>query len=241
YLGDSINVQHSSKDGSTFVSKNDLVQLATSYDKTKGAPGGIYRYTGSSGTLDLSNQVYKNGPWVFVRSGQLSAQDYGNSNLWKLVNLTNSNHSEVQAYVSNSSITVHTGDDLSLTASDVETINAVVVAGSAAALSGAGAAADNRIATYVHAGIDGDGSAGLIADSGTIPAHDTPQIRADVVGASIAAAFATDGVAAALSVGVAIADNQISDDVAAYVKNAAHHVTARTGDVVLDAKVLEDP
>src|SRR5262249_56125689 len=120
YVGERINVRQSCKDGSRFVSKNDLVQLATSYDKTKGAPGGIYRYTGSSGTLDLSNQVYKNGPWVFVRSGQLSAQDYGNSNLWKLVNLTNSNHSEVQAYVSNSSITVHTGADLTLTPPDLD-------------------------------------------------------------------------------------------------------------------------
>jgi len=71
-------------------------------------------------------------------------------------------------------------------------------------LSGAGSSADNRISTNVQAYIDGDGSTGIIADSVSLTAHDTPHIHSIAVGASIAAGVAPLGVGGALSIGVAL-------------------------------------
>src|SRR5262249_15115806 len=46
YTHDTSHWQHVGSNVSTSVNPNDLVQLSTHYDKTKGTPGGIYKYTG---------------------------------------------------------------------------------------------------------------------------------------------------------------------------------------------------
>jgi hypothetical protein len=255
YIGESFSVQHSSDDGDKFVNEGDLVQVDTEY-QVGGTPGYIYRYLGASGTVDLSAQDYNENPasgnlWELVGSGRLTDQDYANTGAWKLVNLTKdalAAQSQVRAFIENSS--VDAAGDLIITALNAETIDAVVVAGSvavsvsgllSASLSGVGAVADNRIASTVHAGIDGDGASGITAESITITAFDTPHIKATVVGVSIAAAFAPVGVGVAVAIGVSISNNQIDNDVAAFIKGADNGATARTGDVIVEAKVLDEP
>ena len=148
---------------------------------------------------------------------------------------------EVQAYVKNSSI--NTQGDLTLTANANETIDAIVVAGSVAisgagttgvGLSGSGADGKNKIATKVKAFIEGDGSSGIVADSISLTALDSSTITADVAGGSLAGAFAgTTGVS--LSIGVALAYNEVRNDIAAYIKNADTLVKSLTGGISLNA------
>ncbi|MBE9183045.1 hypothetical protein IQ268_31410, partial [Oculatella sp. LEGE 06141] len=147
---------------------------------------------------------------------------------------------EVQAYVSNSSI--NAGGSLTQKASANETINAEVLAGSAAiagggtagvGVSGAGVSTTNRVATLVKAFIDGDAATGIQASSITLKADDRSNIAAIAGAASLAASFGgTAGVS--LSIGVALAQNEISNEVATFIKNADTGVTARSGAITLD-------
>ncbi len=146
---------------------------------------------------------------------------------------------QVQAYVKDSSI--DTDGDLTLRAVANETIEAVVVAGSVAisgggtagvGLAGSGADAENRISTLVKAFIDGDGAQGIFADNVTLTARDTSNITADVGAGSLAASFAGTA-AVSISIGVALAENTIQNDVEAYIANADDSVTARDGSVTL--------
>jgi Ca2+-binding RTX toxin-like protein len=148
---------------------------------------------------------------------------------------------QVQAYVKNSSIA--TQGDLSQTALANETIDAVVVAGSVAisgagttgvGLSGSGADGKNKIATQIKAFIEGDGSTGIVADSVTLTAQDTSKITADVVGGSLAGAFAGE-VGVSLSIGVALAYNEIRNDIATFMKNGVSPVETLTGGITLYA------
>jgi len=108
----------------------------------------------------------------------------------------------------------------------------VAVSGGAFAgvsLSGAGAAGENRIAMLVQAFIDGDGPLGIEADSINLLANDTSRIDAIVGTASIAAGFGMAGVG--VSVGVALAWNDVSSQVAAYITNGNPGIEARTGKI----------
>ena len=198
----------------------------------------VYEYVGSA-TLSsptLAAQDYSDvTKWRQVTALQ---QDYSDTTRWKQVNLSSA-AAQVQAYVAGSSI--NAAGALKLTATETATIEALVLAASVAlavgavgvGLSGAGAAAENRIATDVKAYIDGDGAAGISATSIELKATDFSGIKALVAGASVAAAFGATGVA--ISIGLAIAFNEVSNDVAAYIKNADTKVEARTGDVVVSA------
>ncbi len=133
----------------------------------------------------------------------------------------------VLAYVSNSKITA-TGL-LNITANGGETIGAGVGAGSAAitggalgsvALAGAGAEAQNIIQVPVEAYID---SGGFTADSiktGSlaINATDAPGITATVAAASLSAAIGLVGVG--ISIGVALAENVVTDTVEAFINHS---------------------
>ena len=148
---------------------------------------------------------------------------------------------EVQAYLSNSSL-ITTGA-LTLTAYSNQTINAIVVAASAAiagggvagvGASGAGASTKNTIATNIKAYIDGDGATGIRVGSVGLYAQDTSSITADTGAASLAASFAgTAGVS--LSIGVALAQNTIANVVDVAIKNADNGVTTTSGSVTLNA------
>ncbi len=105
--------------------------------------GYVYKYIGSETLGDAGD-----GETV-----DLTTQDYNNTDLWEQVNLNNDNPVEVQAYIRNSS--VNAAGDLTQTAISDQSIDALVVAGSAAVtaggvgvgVSGAGAAAINKITT----------------------------------------------------------------------------------------------
>jgi hypothetical protein len=147
---------------------------------------------------------------------------------------------EVQAYVSNASI--NAGGNLTLKAVASETIEALVLAGSAAiaaggtagvGASGAGASTTNKVATLVKAFIDGDGATGIQANAITLKADDTSRITATAGAASLAASFAGTG-AVSLSIGVALAQNEISNEVETFIRNADNGVIARNGAIMLD-------
>jgi hypothetical protein len=106
-------------------------------------------------------------------------------------------------------------------------------------ISGAGAGAVNIITIDVKAFIEGDipigdgETAGIKASSVTISAQDTSRISAVTGAASLAAGFG--GVGVAVSIGVAGAYNQISNEVAAYIADANDGVKTTGGDITIQA------
>ena len=116
-----------------------------------------------------------------------------------------------------------------------QTINALVVAGSVAAAgggvagiagSGSGVRAENKVAAQVKAFIDGDGSTGIIADSISLTADDTSSIKSIAASASLAAAVG-GVVGGSLSIAITLAQNDISNEVMAYIEDADTKVEAR--------------
>ncbi|MCP4992988.1 MAG: hypothetical protein GY934_04255, partial [Gammaproteobacteria bacterium] len=214
------------------------------YDSSKGAETSIYRYIGEDDRVDLSGAVYDDFDpdtkelWESVGSSRLAMQDYGNTELWKQVNLLDA-PAEVRAYTDNSSITA--GGALKITADSTQTIEALVISGSMAAsggstgvaVSGAGAGAVNHISTDVRAGIDGDGLTGIRVGSLTLTATDTSAIKAITGAASLAAGFGGTGVAVAI--GIAAAHNTISNDVTSSIVNVDDSITATTGAINISA------
>lgn len=197
--------------------------------------GNIYQYTGTE-TLtqphDEEDQPIEN--WLI-------GLDYTNESQWQLVNLEKA-AAQVQAYILDSS--VDAAGALTLDAVSDQTIEATVFAGSVAvsgglvgvAVSGAGASATNRIAMNVEAYIDGSGTTGILAGSIALLAQDTSDIDATVGTASIAAGFGLAGVA--VSVGISVARNEISNTVSAYIANA-QSVKTRSGGAITIAATEE--
>jgi hypothetical protein len=144
----------------------------------------------------------------------------------------------VRAYLLDSS--VDAGDDIVLTATSAQHINAGTGAGSAAivaglvagAASGTGASVTNRITTDVQAYIDGSGADGVIGDNVLLTAQDESSIKATTASASLAAAIGV--FSAAVSIGVSLAENRVDNAVEAKIADAAS-VESRTGDVRLTA------
>ncbi|MCK9231126.1 MAG: hypothetical protein M0P18_10660, partial [Syntrophales bacterium] len=153
YIGETVDLyDYTTGDGTQTLASGDLVKVNEGYD-AGGTEASIYRYVGTSGSINLGVQDYTDDTlWESVGSARLSTQDYGNTDLWRQVNLQQS-PVEVQACALNSSITAV--GDVAVTAVSSKAIDALVVAGSAAAsggssgvaVSGAGAGAMNTIAT----------------------------------------------------------------------------------------------
>ena len=196
----------------------------------------------------LAGDVYKYiGPTIVdgdtVTSGRqpidLSVQNYGDTSRWQLVNAQRS-PAVVQAFVQGSPLTI-TGD-VTVTASSDATIQAVIVAVAAAisgggnagvSVSGAGVYAENKIATFVQAYVASSSLQFVSARSFTIVAHDSSRIQTVGVGASLAAAFGGDTAGVAVSIGLAIAFNEVDAEVAAYVDGVV--LTTTGGDVDIEA------
>ena len=85
-------------------------------------------------------------------------------------------------------------------------------------VSGAGASTQNKVASQINAYIDGVGDDGVQAASVALSASDQSAITAFAGAASIAASFGSTGVA--VSIGVGLARNSITNDVSAYITNA---------------------
>ena len=130
----------------------------------------------------------------------LSTEDFSDNRLWKHVSLL-SLPVEIQAEVLNSSI--QSAGGVTLDAKADQAIDSLVFAGSMAVAGGGGAGvgvggagvhAENRIASLVTAGIDGDGAIqltdGITAGSVTIHAVDSSTINAVAAAASIASPYA---------------------------------------------------
>ncbi|MFA7063480.1 MAG: hypothetical protein WC132_05020, partial [Methanomethylophilus sp.] len=148
---------------------------------------------------------------------------------------------EIQAYLQDTEI--QASGDLSLTANADETIDAVVLSGSAAiagagvagvGVSGSGVFTMNRIATQVKTFIQGDGDSGIITGSLSLDARDSSKITATAGSASIAGGFA--GVAGvSVSVGAACAYNTVTNDVWSYIADADNTVQATDGALTISA------
>ena len=192
-------------------------------------------------TVQANGHVYKYLPSADLTPVvDLSAMDYGTRTMWTQVGLTSS-PLEVQAYISQSSISA-TGA-LTLLALSNQTINATDVAASAAiaigaggvALTGAGAATENKVYDQVRAFIDGSGTSGISAASVLLSAEDTSSITVFTGAFSLAVAVGPPSLAVSVSIGVALAENDISNDVEAFIANASSGVTATSGPIVVNA------
>ncbi|MCA9220001.1 MAG: hypothetical protein KDA71_06710, partial [Planctomycetales bacterium] len=156
---------------------------------------------------------------------------------------------EVLASIRNSSI--HATGHLTLDAVSSAKIDSVVLAGSVAvavggtggvAISGAGVQAKNSVRTNVKAFIDGDGVTGPAAAAAIRAAdvgiHSRDDSRIDAIGGALAIAAGL-GVAGggALSVGVAVAENRITNITESYVSgvDSVLETTGAGGAVDIDA------
>jgi hypothetical protein len=148
---------------------------------------------------------------------------------------------EVQAFTTATSISA--AGALTMNALAKQTIHAGVGAGSAAiagggtvgvGVSGAGASTENKVRSQVRASIDGDGATGISASGIALKADDSSTITADVGAASLAVSFSGTA-AVSVTIGVALARNDIANDVQAYIRNADTGVTATGGDISVKA------
>ncbi len=147
---------------------------------------------------------------------------------------------ESQAYILNS--TVEAAQDVLVRSLSNQKIDVLVGAASVAVsgagsnalgLSGAGVEASNRVRIFVSAYIDDDGPFGVSANSVTVNAQDNSGISSKAGAASLAIAGAGT-VGAAVSVGVALARNEVNNEVQAFIKNA-DQLTTKTGAVDVTA------
>jgi len=184
--------------------------------------------------------VYEYRGTTALTSPDLTIQEYANPELWKQV-LPPVNAAQVDAYLRDSS--VHADGDLTVSSSAEESIDAIVIAVAVAiaggtstgvGVSGAGVYTENKIAVDAKAYIQGDGDDGVSAASITVTADNSSGIRAVAGAAAIAAAF-SGGVSVAVSIGLSIAFNEVSGDIAAYIKDANTKVEATDGDIVVSA------
>ena len=139
---------------------------------------------------------------------------------------------EVQAYLSDAQVTA--GETLTLTATSTSVIDATIEAASVAlaastespfAFSGAGVFAFNEIEAHIKAYIAGDGAGGIRADSIALTADDATSISAIAGAAAVAGSLAGGSVSGAITLGASIAENEIRNEVEAYLANADTGVT----------------
>ncbi|MBT7080530.1 MAG: hypothetical protein HN929_03525, partial [Chloroflexi bacterium] len=182
--------------------------------------GDVYEYIGED---TIRKSKYDDSSEDGAPSEQeiyLSKQDYGDTKLWKQVNLVQI-QAPVQAYAKNSSLNAE--GQINLNADAVQKIEAIVFSGSAAiagggiaaGLSGAGANAVNSISMDVKSFIEGTGENAINGTDISLSASDDSSIDATVFAGSIAASFGAIG--GSVSIAVAIADNSIDNIVNAYV------------------------
>jgi hypothetical protein len=206
--------------GAIVLKQGDFVRI----EAGPGA-GEIYQYLGE----DLTDAL------------DLRLVDYQSEN-WRIANLNTDQPGEVLAYLQDSS--VNAAGDLSLSAISAATIQAGVGAGSMAigggstvgvGLSGVGVSSRNDINTLVKAFISGDGATGITANAITANANDLSTISVDTAAASFAGTVGGTA-AVAISIGVALAKNEISNLVEASISHADNGVIARNGHLILNAR-----
>ena len=249
YLGKNRTAyEFTSAGGTVSVSKGDRVRLQSDIGGgLAGKAGETYEYVGSGNpSADLAAQNYK-GPgsdWKLIPNAiDLVSEDYGNAQLWKLVSLA-PDELQVRAFIRDSGIDA--SGDVIVDARSSETIQALTAAASVAisggstavGASGAGVYTENRINSDIRAFIDGgadsDTTDVLNADNVEVHASDSAQIEATAAAASVGGAFGSTGVA--VSIGISVALNEITNQVDAFIANVDEATIEN--DVVIDAKSL---
>ena len=199
------------RSGSTkSIATNDTVLIDTGVRQ-----GEIYKYIGKART-DVN----------------LRTEDYGNPDAWQRIDLV-SDLASVTAKLVNSSVV--TAGKLDVKADSTAKIQAETFAGSVAiggglvgvGVSGVGASTQNRIATQIHADIHGQRTGGVKAAAITVEAKDKSDIDAKTGAAAIGGGFGLVGVS--ISIGVALASNEISNDVRAKIDSATTRVETTGG------------
>ncbi|HND54899.1 MAG TPA: hypothetical protein PLV92_20945, partial [Pirellulaceae bacterium] len=201
--------------------------------------GDVYEYLGPS---IADGDPNKSGVQVI----DLASQNFQDADLWKPLGLVAA-PGGVMAYSEDASLRA-TGS-LTIDASATQTIDATVIAASVAlaaggaagvGVSGAGVYAQNKINFDVQAFVLGDGAQGVHAGDVTITADDGASISA-VAGAASVAGSAGGAAGVSVSIGLAVARNEIRGDVAAFIRNADQGVVTTTGDVDISATMLGRP
>ena len=247
YLGENRTAyEFTSASGTVAVTTGDRVRLQSNIGG--GLAGQTYEYVGSGNpSANLAAQTYAGlgSDWKLIPSDiDLVIEDYGNSQLWKLVSLA-PDELQVRAFIRDSGIDA--SGDVIVDARSSETIEALTAAASVAVAaggstsvgaSGAGVYTENRINSDIRAFIDGgtdsDTTDVLNADNVEVHASDSAQIEATAAAASVAAAFGTTGVA--VSIGISVALNEITNQVDASIANVDS--ADIENDVVIDARSL---
>ena len=76
-IGSQVQANFTSNQNTQYISEGDIVLVSGGYDKEEGKSGGLYQWTGSNGSRNLSDQDYAgNSDWLYVGSSYLSEQDY---------------------------------------------------------------------------------------------------------------------------------------------------------------------
>ncbi|MGB7962771.1 MAG: hypothetical protein WCF12_07420, partial [Propionicimonas sp.] len=214
----SLTATHLSSATPETVSNDETVEIVTG-----ARTGDFYQYVGTDPLVNEGGSPL-----------DLSIQEYGDATWWQLVGAYD--RAQVRAYSSGTDIDA-TGA-LTLTATATQKIDAIVATGAVAlgggaagvAISGAGVYAANRIATDVKATIEGVAEVVTVkASSISLTASDDSTISALAGAAAIAGAVG--GVAGAITIGLAIATNQVVDDVVASIAKAA----VTSGDITIKA------
>jgi hypothetical protein len=205
--------------------------------------GDIYRYIGPTVTANDPDTPE-------LELFDLMSQQYRDAELWEHVNAA-SNAAQVRAYLLNSSVNA-TGA-LTIDAVVSGQIDAIVIAaavgvaagsGVSVGVSGAGVYAENKIKTDVKAFIEGDGdntaSDGINVASASLSARDASGIESIAAAASLSAAIGgTVGVA--VSIGLSLSFNEVSNAVEAYISNADEGVFTGRGNVAISAIAQNQP
>ncbi|WP_322892276.1 LEPR-XLL domain-containing protein, partial [Yoonia sp. 72] len=217
------------------------VQPGTYVRGADGTPmtGHVYRYIGNAPRQVLAPNPSNADPAPVVTNGvDLAIEDYSDTSLWERVDLIRNGQATALASLDNVRIGVDgdAPDSLSVTALSAQTINAtaaaaaVAMAGSsanAAAIAGGGAAARNRIAGGAIAEITGNAS-DITAGSVDVVARDASTINS-LVGAAAISAAVSGKTAVSVSVGLALAFNEVANQTTARIVGADVTATGATG------------
>jgi len=220
-------------------SVTQLTQNSTTVLIEQGArKGDVYRYIGDTVTEadNVIDEDDNTAPYA------LNSQDYGNTDLWELVNLDEA-AAVVDAAIVSSDVTADGG--VTVDALSTQAIRAASLAGAVAvaggqvgvAVSGSGSAVENRINSDVSARIAG-AATDLQADHVVVNADDISSIDAVSAAMAISAAFGQTGVA--VSIGISVAINNIANDVTATIADGAVSTSGAQG-IIISASTPELP
>jgi hypothetical protein len=214
-------------DGRTRISNGTIVQGVGGSAIT----GQTYRYIGNT------DRMVQDDKGDEIDSGvDLALEDYSDTNLWERMDLVRTGGASALASADNVDIADTSTASLSVTALASQTINATAAA-AAVALAGStknaigfaagGSAARNRIAGGAIAEVTGSGS-DITVTNAEILARDASTINS-LVGAAAVSAAISGKTALSMSIGIALAFNEVANEVVARIVGANLTATGELG------------